>query len=260
MPAPRLAAWLDSYRAGLRNGLDRAAETGYRFVQANAAGTELNPGEFGLSACRHLRKYVADLGLHLDALALDYPGVGLADPARAAERFDRLKSTVELAARLNVRRATVSLGGLDDPKAGPLARELLAAVADLADRTGIETAIRDPGGFSADDLEQVRRLACPQLRVALDTATDATSAGVTPLNVAELLGGVYLRDVRHTGGSFEEVPYGRGEIDFRELLAQVDAVGGEIPLIVRHDSPGGVDALRQGREYIESLLGRSGLR
>ena len=58
------------------------------------------------------------------------------------------------------------------------------------------------------------------------------------------------------GERVEEVPFGQGVVDFRALLAQVAAGPTDARLIVRHDGAGGVDALRQGREYMESLVGR----
>jgi sugar phosphate isomerase/epimerase len=113
--------------------------------------------------------------------------------------------------------------------------------------------VTDPDGLSDEALAEMRRLACPQLRVTLDTAT--TPGGAERFaSLADVLGNVYLRDVRRSGGQFEEVAYGQGEVDFAGLLAQVAAARPDAALVLRRDGPGGVDALREGREYIRSLL------
>jgi sugar phosphate isomerase/epimerase len=255
MASRRLAAWLDSYGAGLRGGLDLAAGQGYALVHADAARGELEPRQFPGSARRHLRRYLVDLGLQMDGLALDYPGLGLADPAYADQRVEQLKYLLEMCVDLRVPQAVVSLSGLADPRTAPLARELLGVVGDLADRCGIDVAVREPDSLPGLAAEQVRALGCPRLGIALDTAQLAPEPqAATP--VADLVRAVYLRDVRRGAGGFEEVAFGQGEVDFRALLARLDAAHTGASLVVRHAPEGGVDGLRQGREYMHSLIGR----
>lgn len=259
MAAEQLAAWLDSYRADLRSALACAAQQGYRAVQANAAGDELDPREFGDSARRHLRKYLSNLGLQLDSVAVDYAGLGLADPTRANQRVDRLRQTLELCADLGVRRAGVRLGGFEDAATAPLAGELLGVVADLANRYGIAAAVHSPDSTPDASAARIRVLACPQLRMALDTAWPLTTPGGIA-GVADLVEVAYLRDVRRSGDQYEEVPFGTGDVDLAGLLAGLAGGACDAALVVRHDAEGGVDALRQGREYMRSLIGRFGPR
>jgi sugar phosphate isomerase/epimerase len=259
MATGRLAAWLDSYGAGLRDGLDLAAGQGYRLVHADAARGELEPRQFPGSARRHLRRYLADLGLQMDGLALEYPGLGLADPVYADQRVEQLKYLLEMCADLRVAQTVVSLCGLADPHAGPLATELLGVVADMADRYGITVALCETDCPAELSGRQVRALGCRHLGIALDTAhlppeTQATSP------VADLVRVVYLRDVRHRAGGLEEVPFGHGEVDFPALLAGLEAAHADASLVVRRAPEGGVDGLRQGREYMQSLIGRLGTR
>ncbi len=255
--AEQIAVWLDSYRCGARDALATAAEQGYRRVQANTVRGELDPRQLSRSGRRHLRKYLLDLGLELDALAVEHGGFGLAEPAQADQRVDQLRQALELCADLQVRRAGVVLGGFRDQRAAPLAWELLGVVADLADRYHVNVAVRDPSG-AADVAENVRAKACPNLRLAVDTASLATGPQVLAA-YAELVGAAYLRDVRLQTDQVEEVPYGQGEVDFRLLLAQLEAAA-DPSLVVRRESPGSVDALRQGREYIAAVVSRFGAR
>lgn len=255
MAAPPLAAWLDSYRLDLRAALECAAAQGFRHVHADTARGVLRPAELSGTGRRHLRRFLADLGLVLDGLALDHPGAGLADPARAEQRVAELRQMLALCTDLGVRRASVSLSGLDAERTAPLARELLALVADEADRHGVATAVFDPAGAPGLRAAELRRLGCPQLQVGLDTAAPGVTAEELPQYVP-LVGAVHLRDVRRRAGQVEEVAFGAGEVDFAALLAQLQAGAPEAALVLRRDTPAGVDALRQGRDYIRSLVGR----
>lgn len=250
------AAWLDSFGLDLRQALQSAARLGFHAVHANAAARELDPREFSQSARRHLRRFLGDLGLELGALALDYPGRGLADPEHAGERLETFRNMLPLCRDLGIRRAGVSLSGFDDDHAAPLACELLTEVAEQADRWGIDTAVCDPAAGPEASAPQVRVLACPHLHIAVDTAR-LVPGNPDAIADLDLVRAVYLRDVRRQAERVEEVAYGQGEVDFAALLARLEVVAQQAALVLRRDTPGGVDALGQGREYMESLMGRS---
>ncbi len=248
----RLSAWLPSYQRELRAALTCAAEQRYHLVHASTATPDLDPGALGASARRHLRKYLSGIGLSLDALAVDLPGAGLADPARAEERLHLFRETLALCADLGVRRAGVTVGGVTSAQGGELARELLGEVASQSDRFDITTSVLDPDADPTRLAEQIGRLGCRTLRSAVDTAR---LAGAVPTSLAGV-GVVYLRDVRRQGAQLEEVPYGHGAVDLRAVLAWPEVTAQEAALVVRHDGPAGVDALRQGRDYMQTLCSR----
>lgn len=250
-----LSVWLDSYRAGLRESLELAAAHGYRLVHAATTRPDFDPGEFPPSARRHLRKFLRDLGLSIAALAADFPGLGLAEPSQAERRLDHVRDMLALCADLGVRRAGVNLAGLAQNPRSSLPGQMLSEVADLADRIGIETSIHDATTPLTESAGHVRATGCPLLRVAVDSGRVLDAAGGAP--AAGLVGTVYLRDVRRQGEQIEEVPYGRGDVDLPALITLPDVLEGRAGLVVRRLPEAGVDALRQGREYIESLLGRS---
>ncbi len=254
MPALPLAAWLDSYHTDLRAALDCAAAHDFHHVHANAARDEFDPRQWPPSARRHFRRYLRDRGLTLQGLTLEFPGAGLADPREADARVARLRATLELCADLGVRRAGVTLGGRADPATADLARELLGVVAAEADRVGVVTTIRDPG--SPDDLPAaIRATGAPLLRAGFDTAT-RPAGGLSPSDLVAA-GDVFLRDGRHRAHGFEETEFGTGEVDFARWLADLATAAPDAGLVLRHDTPGRVDALRAGRVYMETLLGRS---
>lgn len=253
-----LAAWTGAYPLNLRESLETAADQGYRLIHAPTTTGDLRPREFDRSARRHLRKCLSDLGLHLSGLAVLHPGRGLADPAHADERFATLRDTLALAVDLAVPQVAVRLGGFDDPRTHPLAEELLTAAADLSERFGVDVAVNPAADSPADLADRVRVLGTPRVGVAIDTAGLSPAADVAPL--ADRLTLTYLRDGRRGPAGFEETPLGQGDVDFRSLLAQLEAAPRRPALVVRHDGPGGVDALQRGREYMGSLIGAGRLR
>lgn len=256
MRGRRLAAWLDSYGLDLRASLSCANEQGFRWVQGETRHGDLRPSGLSATGRRHLRNHVQGLGLGLDALSASFPGAGLADPACADERLQHFRQMLELGRELQVGHLAVTLSASANPGGEELRRELLRVVADLSDRAGIVTVIHDPAGPPEAIAADVRVLRCPQLRVAADTATIRPGTALDSAT-ASLLGDVYLRDVRRRGGAYEEVAWGTGDVDFARVLGALATGPGGASLVVRRESPAAVDALRQGREYIETLIGRT---
>lgn len=251
MPHRGLAAWLDTYRRDLRAALDAARRDGLGLVSVNAAGGLLDPAQLSHSGRRHLARHVANLGLSWAGLAADFPGLGLADPARAEERLARVRSVLELCRELRAPQASVNLSGIGSGPGEAALREL----AELSDRTGVPIAVHNPAGTELDELaRRVADLGQPLIRLGLDTAA-LPRASEEVGRYAALAGDVYLRDVRRRGGGVEETAYGAGEVDFRGLIAILAASGYRGALVLRRDAAAaGVDALRQGREHIEPLL------
>jgi sugar phosphate isomerase/epimerase len=141
-----------------------------------------------------------------------------------------------------------------------LAEEALAAVAELADRVGVAVAIQPGAGELAAAAELLSRLDCRRLGLALDSAATTDIAALRE-SAGASLGAVQLRDVRRVGGELEEVEFGRGDVDFANLLGTLSELGYSGSLAVRRDAavlP--VDAMRQGRDYVRSLMtGRQGV-
>jgi sugar phosphate isomerase/epimerase len=254
MGPAELAAWLDSYPLSVKDALHAAAADGFRAITANVARGDLDPRELTRSARRHLSRYLRDLGLRLGSIAVEWPDLGLADPRHSDQRADQLRLALELCADLGVTRAAVTLAGFGSEAHRPRALEMLGVVAGLADRFDVAVAVQggtdDPGGA----VEPIRALACPGLRLGIDTAClPADAQQMAPL--AGLAGSAFLRDVRRVGAQLEETPFGQGQVDFPVVLALLEAGGYAGPLIVRRAAPA-VDALRQGREYIAALMNR----
>lgn len=256
MPEDRFSVWLESYRGDLKQKLRQAGADNFRLLEASIARPELNPADLGRSARRHLSRYLQDLGTRIDSIALPLPRLGLADPQGGDEALTRFRLMLELCRELGAPRAGVSLAGFADERTAGFAREMLAAVADLADRHSVQVAVHSPMEDPALVAEEIRRLDAPLVRLGVDAAR--LSAESSAADWAEQLGALHLRDARRAAERIEEVDWGQGDVDFVKILSEAEARGYANPLCIRQDAPGvGVDALRRGREYIRTLLDRA---
>ena len=246
----RLSVALDSYAASLREALARAAGDGFSGVQLDAKQPDLDVSDFGRSAQRHLRAHVETLGVRLDGLMLLWPDAGLADDRRGGERVVALRQTLELARALGIGTVSASIGA-GGAELGCAGHEVLEIAADLADRTGVRVALTPTAGLASAVAAELRSLACPQLALGFDAAIEleAIRAGETAI------GAVYLRDVRRSAAGLEEVPLGRGQVDFSALAAAVEGAEYHGPLTLRQrPQTDPVDGPRRARETLRSLL------
>ncbi len=251
-----LAVRIDSYRQSLRAALDIARQQQFRVLQAGTVGSDLSPREFGQSARRHLVRHLSSLGLRLDCLTVDFSGDGLCEVDRAEPRLRHLTDTLKLCRDLGISRAAVRCGGLNAADTEPHVIQVLAEIAERADRHGIDVAVDAAGGTPMEAAEVVARLRCPRLGVALDSASLAGSGSTVELPRGGLLA-VSLRDARRSGNVIEEQEFGAGEVPFDGLLRALSEAGYEQTLAIRRDSARDpIDALRRGGEYVRLLLER----
>ncbi len=246
----RLSVALDSYAASLRDALRHAAGDGFAGVQLDAQQPDLDLSDFGRSAQRHLKSHVETLGVRLDGLMLLWPDAGLADGSRTGERVLTLRKTLELARALGVNTVSASIGasGAELSCAG---QEVLEIAADLADRTGVRVALTPPAGLESALAAELRALGCPQLALGVDAAMELSAIRTG----AAAIGAVYLRDVRRSTAGLEEVPVGRGQVDFAALAAAVEGADYGGPLTLRQrPQTDPVDGPRRARETLRSLL------
>lgn len=240
------SAWLPSYREAFRRSLEAARADGFGLVEADAIAGEMRPRDLSGSARRHLVRHFRDVGLHLHGLAAEFDGPGLADPSRADARLAELADVAALSRDLGVSRVHTRVPSA----ASPLGVQLLREVAALAERNGVRVVVH---GSPEELASQVRAIACDRLTVGLDSSL------ADPVGSANhchgILGGVFLRDVQRREGGSIQVPYGEGEADFAQLLAELDRSGYRDPLTLRWDGPGGAEGLRLGLEYFRSRFG-----
>jgi len=250
-----IAVIADCLRRPLPEALRLARELGAEGVQLHADGRAVGPS-LDDAARRALRRDLAQAGLALTALCGDFGGRAFATPAEHPALIARSRATVELARDLGCAVVTGHIGVIPADPAHPRWAALTAAcraigadAARVGVRYGIETG-PEPAAVLRRFLDAC---ASPGLGVNLDPANlamvqgeDAAAAvaalapwivhthakdGIRhqPCDVEAVYeafaSGGFAELERRTGALFEEVPLGRGQVDWPRYIAALRAAG-----------------------------------
>jgi sugar phosphate isomerase/epimerase len=205
----------------LKPALVLASQFGAAGVQLDCRN-ELKPDELSATGRRELLHRLEEMRLSI--ASLDFPlRRGLFDPDRLDARIAALKQAMDFASLFRCRVVTVGLGRLPGDSEGP--QDLpLAVLSDLArhgNHVGVTLALGPGGEAPAALLELLRQVTAGPLGINFDPAS-VVSSGRSPVEVVAewgtLLNHVMVRDATRAG---TEVPVGRGEVAWDELLAVV---------------------------------------
>jgi len=220
----RLAIATRCLNCPLKPALLLAAKFGAAGVQFDARA-ELKPDEMSATGQREFRHILQEVGLSI--ASLDFPTRRpLCDPDRLDARLDALKKVMEFAYQVDARTVTLRLGGLpqDADEAGR--RLMLSVLDDLArhaNRVGVTLALGAGRESAARLAELLNSVKSGPIGVNFDPAT-AVAAGQDPAamlrSFSNLVAHVMVRDAVHLAdGAGDEVPVGRGEVPWNEMLA-----------------------------------------
>lgn len=224
MPLWKLAVQTAALHLPLKTALTTARRLGVSAVELAATG-DLRPGQVSQSAVRQIRHWLQEQELRVCALDF-YTRRGYATPEEIDRRVEATKAALRLAHDLGAPFVVNHLGRL--PPADAPGRKLLVEVlSDLGaygQRAGA-TLLAETGSESGGDLRALlAELPQGALAVAFDPG-NLVAQGFTPLDeLAELRPYVWhvhahdgVREATLLRG--QDVPLGRGSIDFPALLA-----------------------------------------
>jgi sugar phosphate isomerase/epimerase len=208
----------------LKSALLVASQLGATGVQLDARN-EIKPSDISATGRRQFIHSLEEIGLAV--ASLDFPlRRPLWDMQRLDARVEALKQTMEFAYQLKSRTVTVRLGGLPDKEDATGLGLLQTVLNDLArhgNRVGVTLAIGQGREPVERLLEVLRSVSEGPIGINFDPAA-AMMSETAPTEALQamnkLITHVMVRDAtRDMDGNGSEVPVGRGEVPWVEVLA-----------------------------------------
>ena len=223
----KLAVDLSAFRSPLKLALQAAAATGATGVLVDLR-YGLPESEFSASGRRHLQRYLEELGLRIAAAS--FPTRRAFDDrtdleARVAATCRALTFARELGSDVLILGVGSLAGGPEGETRGLLV-DVLNDLARHGNHIGAVPTIAASGSSAAAVLELVQQLDEGPVGVDFDPAA-LTGQGADAVDAFRLLleyiRHVRVRDaIRESEGQYREVPVGRGEVAWDEMLAVLD--------------------------------------
>jgi len=250
----KIGAMVESFRAGFRGGIERAAALGVAGVQAYATTGELAPEGMTPAKIKETMDIVQSNGLVFSALCGDF-GVGFTDPEKNKIYVDKSKRVLDLAKEFGCDVVTTHIGTVpfEENETKKIMREACRELALYADSIGSAFAVEtgpETGAVLADFLDS---LGAGGVRVNFDPANLVMVAGDPPVNALKALGkyvvhthakdGIKLTRTEEVNGlsiskeaaehnamydmgrRYLELPLGEGGVDFDTYLPALKATG-----------------------------------
>lgn len=245
-----IGAMLDSFRLSTPDAIRMAAKIGVRGVQMYATSGEHAPENMTPSKIRELLSMMNDSGLVFSALCGDL-GQGFANAEKNPGLIEKSKRILDLAKELGTDVVTTHIGVVPTDPGHPryaVMQEACHTLAEYADSMDAHFAI-ETGPETAKTLKGfLDSLGSRGVAVNLDPANLVMVTGDDPVQAVytlrdyivhthakdgirlfekdpEMVYGVKMDALAHLGNAYEEVPLGRGGVDFPAYLAALDEIG-----------------------------------
>jgi len=245
---------VDSFRAGVKEGIKKAKELGADGIQLYAVSGEMDPANLSKENRKELLDYIKSNGLVVSALCGDLGGHGFAKKEENGWKIEKTKRIMDLAKDLETNVVTTHIGVIPEDENHPRYKVLQEACNEIGKygkSIGVYFAI-ETGPEKTTVLKRfLDSLDNKYVKVNYDPANLVMVTGDDPVQ------GVYnLRDyIVHThakdgimlqktdpeiiynffaeGGIedfrledyFKEVPLGKGQVKFKEYLRALQEIG-----------------------------------
>ena len=273
----------DCFKKPLAESVQLAGQLGFAGVQIYATTGEFSPETLTAERKQEIKELLAKNGLEISALCGDMGGHGYEIEADNAERIEKTKAIIDLAAEFGTSVITTHIGVIPadktEPRYGVMLRALNAC-GSYAKSKNITLAI-ETGPETADTLYAFLQDTEGGVGVNLDPANFVMVTGQDPVAAVELLGkyivhthikdGVMLKktdpktiyDCFAEGGIealnvadyFLETPLGEGHVDFPKYIAALKKVGFDGYLTIERET--GADPVADiitARDMVRGIL------
>lgn len=276
-----IGVMLDSFRLPVKEALKKAREVGASGVQIYATKGEMAPEALSAHARKELLARIHDEGLVVSALCGDL-GMGFGNREKNPELIERSKRILDLACDLETKVVTTHIGVVPEHEDHPryaVMQQACAALAEYADSLSAHFAI-ETGPEPSERLRKfLDSLGSRGVAVNFDPANlqmvwkeDAAAA---VKNLAPYIVHTHAKDGRQLyfrspeeiygivqpepdaviSPSFEELPLGEGDVDFKGWLDALRGIGYNSFLTIEREVGGNPEAdIRKAVEYLRTLI------
>ncbi|MHC5111437.1 MAG: sugar phosphate isomerase/epimerase family protein [Planctomycetota bacterium] len=257
---------LDDMGVDTKTALSHASRLAVNAVEMATVAGDVAAWKLTSSGRRHLARMASHLGLRIESLVADMPGMRWVDPGVVDERVERTMQVIQLARDMDVPHVSSSLGAIKDESDSdfsPMALDALRKVADFAESRGVGFCVRPSYGGGSTLKALLSELDFSSVKVCLDPAAMVIT-GNNPLGSfdawAERVAVFHARD--GMAGNLErlghEVRLGEGEVDLTGTLhALREAEYRGAYVLRRQESPSALADLSDAKAMLTDLLADS---
>lgn len=231
---------VESFRAGFRGGVEKAASLGVEGIQAYATYGELAPENMTAAKIKETLDIVYSHGMVFSAICGDFC-VGFADPEKNKIYVEKSKRVLDLAKELNCNVVTTHIGvvPVEENEKKKIMREACHELAVYADSIGSAFAVETGPELATVLCDFLDSLDAGGVRVNFDPANLVMVAGDRPETAVKTLG----KYIVHT--------HAKDGIKLQRTMAE----GVELsPEAKAHN-----EMMDMGRKYLELPLGQGGV-
>lgn len=237
----KIGAMVESFRAGFRGGVEKAAALGVSGVQAYATTGELAPENMTPAKIKETMDIIRSNGLVFSAICGDF-GVGFTNPEKNKIYVEKSKRVVDLALELDCKVVTTHIGTVpaEENETKKIMREACHELAVYADSVGAAFAVETGPELAVLLCEFLDSLGAGGVRVNFDPANLVMVAGDRPETAVKELG----KYIVHT--------HAKDGI----MLKRTEAVAG---LQLSAEAAEHNTMIDMGKKYLELPLGQGGV-
>ncbi|MDD5603716.1 MAG: sugar phosphate isomerase/epimerase [Eubacteriales bacterium] len=236
----KIGVMTDSFRRGLKGGIEAAGELGAEGVQIYATRGEMAAENMTPPKISDLRKILSDNGLVVSALCADFGGHGFTVREDNAVRIEKSKRVVDLVLKLDSRIITTHIGVVPETPDDTykVLQEACNDIGSYAEKNGAVFAV-ETGPEKAEVLASfLDSLSTAGVGVNMDPANLVMLYGDDPVKAVHTLAkyivhthakdGIRLDPPQVIKGrkhGYLETPLGEGGVDFEKYLDALREIG-----------------------------------
>ncbi len=214
----------------IRSALHTAMKIGAQGVQFDLR-SQLRPADYGSTARRQLQNYLGERNLQPASAHFSLRS-SLFENERLEQRLEAVRNAILFASQMKLRTLTMRLGRLPDLESEEAKQVIFPIMRDLvthANHFGVTICVIPAGDSAETLLSFLNQIKTGPIAIDADLGSwvlSGRSPGKQLRELNQVIEHIDIRDaVRDVDGVGEEVPVGRGEIDWDEIAGLIEEMG-----------------------------------